>query len=761
MKRNVARIARSRGRSDRGSSLILALIYVVAVSLVALALADWATNDLSNTTKFSNASQFDTALRSIVELGTQNIRYKPLNTTLSTTIPPQPGPVGLCWTPTSGSMDSQIVDGYSLAVWCQTTESTASIKSSATRLVTLYACPTTITTGTACAASFSVESLVTFDDYQSGVSAYLSQTCVPPNCGFGATQKSWIWGVSYPGGIPTPSSTIPYTVGAAAQLVFTSSPIASGEGVNFTTNPQVSVEDTNGHVVTTDSSTVTISITGYSAGSSGGTTQGTLSGCVQSGEVNGVVSFTGCSISGPAAAGTYTLSASESGLVAGTTTVTVSSGIASKLAFTTQPVAGVAEGTPFATNPQVSVEDANGNVVTSDSSAVSLAITGATSQVLNGCVKSGETSGVETFTACSVTGPAAVAGGPYTLSASETGLTGATSASFALVAGAASQLTFTTAPPASLTQTNGALGFAVSVADSYGNPVTSSHQTDSISVASPGMTGTTTVTASGGTATFANLKISSTGVHTITATDGSFTGTAKVTVLGFNTVGTTTTASNTSAVSQSLSGVGTTAGDAILILITYNSKSTTTPACTTPTGTAIASSPAITQLAAASQWSGTTSPYFGYCAYTADVGTAGGTISESMTGAASGTGNYDYIQMQVVEVTGDTAATFPTGGVATYGSPTTQVTSTRYYPGATTLPGDSEVLVAVGTSSTTSAPTFTEPSGFTQLVNSGAWGLTAAKVDVNVATGPLTSPYASGSVSPASTYGTYGFDLTP
>ena len=152
MKRNVARIARSRGRSDRGSSLILALIYVVAVSLVALALADWATNDLSNTTKFSNASQFDTALRSIVELGTQNIRYKPLNTTLSTTIPPQPGPVGLCWTPTSGSMDSQIVDGYSLAVWCQTTESTASIKSSATRLVTLYACPTTITTGTACAS---------------------------------------------------------------------------------------------------------------------------------------------------------------------------------------------------------------------------------------------------------------------------------------------------------------------------------------------------------------------------------------------------------------------------------------------------------------------------------------------------------------------------------------------------------------------------------------------------------------------------------
>ena len=749
--------AHARRRNDAGSSLILALIYIVAISLIVLALASWATNDLNNTTKFSDASQFDTALRSITELGTQNIRYVPQNTSVSSS----PGVVGPCWNVSPGTMSSEVVDGYSLAVWCQTTETAQSLLTANTRTVTLYACPTNITTGASCALTPSVTSTVTFDDYQAANSAPLSQTCVYPNCGFSATQNTWIWGVGYPGGLPVPSSTIPYTVGAAAQLVFTTLPIASGEGVNFTTNPQVSVEDSNNHVVTTNSSNVTISITNYSPGTSGGTTQGTLSGCVQTGELNGVISFTGCSINGPSAAGTYTLSASVAGLQTGTTTVTIASGAASQLAFSTQPVASVAEGTSFATNPQVTVEDANGNVVTGDTSTITLAITGATTQVLNGCVKSTETAGVESFTACSVTGPAAVAGGPYTLTASVTGLTSATSSSFALVAGPASQLTFTTPPPASLTQTNGVMTFKVTVADSYGNPVTSSHQTDSISVASPGMTGTTTVTASGGTATFSNLKISSNGVHTITATDGSFTGTAKVTVLGFNTVGTTAAASSTSAVTQSLTGVGTTAGNAILILITYNAKSTTTPACATPTGTAIASSPAITQLAAASQWSGTTSPYFGYCAYTADVGTVGGTITETMTGAASGTGNYDYLQMQVIEVTGDTSATFPTGGVGTYGSPTTQTTATRYYPGSTTSAGDSEVIVAAGTASTTTAPTFTEPSGFTQLVNTGAWGLTAAKVDDNVATGPLSTPYVSGSVSPASTYGTYGFDLTP
>ena len=41
-------------RNESGAIIILALVYIVAVSLIVGALADWATNDLNNTTKFND-----------------------------------------------------------------------------------------------------------------------------------------------------------------------------------------------------------------------------------------------------------------------------------------------------------------------------------------------------------------------------------------------------------------------------------------------------------------------------------------------------------------------------------------------------------------------------------------------------------------------------------------------------------------------------------------------------------------------------------
>jgi len=738
-------VGEARRRGDGGSSLVLALIYIVTISTVVLALATWTTGDLLSSTKFNNASQFDTALRSITELGIQNIRYQPLYSTTDQTL----NEVGACWSPASGTMASQVINGYSLAVWCETQAApTGQVESAASRVVTLFACPTTITTGAACKLTPSVTAVVTFDDYQAANSAPLTQVCTYPNCGFSATINSWLWG-STAGGVPVPSTTIPYSVGSAAQLAFTVSPVAGGEGVSFTTNPQVTVEDANGYMVTGDTSNVVISITHFTASSTGGT-QGTLSGCAQNSEVNGVVSFSNCSIGGPGAAGTYALTASDGGLQIATANVTISAGAATKLVFSTNPVAGVAEGVSFNTNPQVSVEDANGNVVTNDASTISLSITGATTQVLNGCVKTTETGGVESFSSCTVTGPAAVAGGPYTLTASEPGLTSAQSASFAIVPGSASELIFATKPPATVVQTSGTLSFSVSVADAYGNPVTATNQNDSITVAGTGLTGTRTAVASGGTANFSGLSMTSPGLQTITASDGSLSGTASVSVYGLVASGSPT---NTNSTTQNLSGVGTTSGDPLLVLVTYYATSTTTPTCNKPTGTAVSGT--VNVLAAQSQWSGTTSPYFGYCAYSTTVGTASGGLTEAMTNV-TGT---DYMQIEVVEVTG-APAVFPTNGLTAYGSPNTQTTTTRYYPGSSTA-GDTEIIVAAGTNSSTTTPVFTEPSGFHQLANSGGWGVTGAKFDVNVGAGPISAPYASGSVSPSSTYGTYGIDLTP
>ena len=93
----------------------------------------------------------------------------------------------------------------------------------------------------------------------------------------------------------------------------------------------------------------------------------------------------------------------------------------------------------------MTVEDANGNAVVGDISTVALAISGS-GATLNGCALSTETLGVESFSPCSVTGTAAA--GNYTLTASESGLTSATSSSFSVNVGAAAALTFTTPPPA-------------------------------------------------------------------------------------------------------------------------------------------------------------------------------------------------------------------------------------------------------------------------------------------------------------------------
>jgi len=94
---------------------------------------------------------------------------------------------------------------------------------------------------------------------------------------------------------------------------------------------------------------------------------------------------------------------------------------ATHLVFLTSP-GNSAVGTAFATQPVVAVEDANGNIVTSDFSAVTLNITtntgfaGAT--LSNNCAGI-EFEGVVTFSGCSIN----LAGSQYTLTATDGSLT--------------------------------------------------------------------------------------------------------------------------------------------------------------------------------------------------------------------------------------------------------------------------------------------------------------------------------------------------
>jgi hypothetical protein len=184
-------VPRRRRSSERGSSLILALVYIVSVSLIVGALADWAMNDLNNTTHFQSAATLDNAVSGATEIAIQSMRYYPqYPATQSPT-------VANCWTPPTLTYASDVTINTDLvAVWCSTVEN---LKSPNTRVVTFYACtetaatvasPTAAATAMgACQSTPRLKAVVTFDDYPSGGGGLLTQTCSggPGICGFAAT----------------------------------------------------------------------------------------------------------------------------------------------------------------------------------------------------------------------------------------------------------------------------------------------------------------------------------------------------------------------------------------------------------------------------------------------------------------------------------------------------------------------------------------------------------------------------------------------
>jgi trimeric autotransporter adhesin len=356
------------------------------------------------------------------------------------------------------------------------------------------------------------------------------------------------------------SSAITITVGSATQLVFTTQPVGGvNEATNFATQPVVTVEDAGGNTVTTDTGTVALSIASYNAGN-GGSAQGTLA-CTPTSPVNavaGVATFTNCQITGTAGAGTYTLSATRTGLATATSSnLTITAGGANQLAFTTQPVGGVNEATNFATQPVVTVEDTNGNTVTTDTGTVALTIAsytagnGGTTQGTLACTPASPinaAAGVATFAGCKITGTGGA--GTYTLSATRSGLATATSSNVTITAGSATKLVFTTSPGASTTATPFATQPVVAVEDTNGNIVTTNN-TASVTLAVNSGTGTlgacTTnpLTVTNGVATFGACKITlgsqgnftlkATATGLTTGTSSSFTVAGAAAKLGFAT----------------------------------------------------------------------------------------------------------------------------------------------------------------------------------------------------------------------------------
>ena len=197
----------------------------------------------------------------------------------------------------------------------------------------------------------------------------------------------------------------------ATQLVVTTTPPASVTA-NAPFGLTVTAEDGSGNIATTYTGPVTLVL-------SGGTSGAVLGGTVTGTAANGVAAFTGLTIN---TAGTgYTLTASSSTLTSATISVinvTPATVTATKLVDTTQPPASVTANAPFGLT--VTAEDGSGNIATTYTGPVTLALSGGTSgAVLGGTVTGTAVNGVATFTGLTIN----TAGTGYTLTASSSPLT--------------------------------------------------------------------------------------------------------------------------------------------------------------------------------------------------------------------------------------------------------------------------------------------------------------------------------------------------
>lgn len=298
------------------------------------------------------------------------------------------------------------------------------------------------------------------------------------------------------GPTPTPTPTPP----DVNQLRFRTQP--SGTLVNQPIAPPVEVEllDSSGNLLASGTDAVTLSLTG----------SGNLSGGTTVNAVDGVATFPSLTVD---QAGTgFTLTASADGFTPATSSafdIASSVGPPAQLVFITQP-ANTNATQVIAPPVQVVVQDSNGITVPTASATVDLAL-GANpgAATLSGTLSVVPNNGVATFPDLSLDRPAA----GYTLVASSTGLPSATSNPF-IINNPATQLAFGTQPATG--QARKVLGaFTVEVHDVSGNLVPSANDPVTLSLAAnPGpstLSGTLTVNAVNGVATFSNVTLSKSG----------------------------------------------------------------------------------------------------------------------------------------------------------------------------------------------------------------------------------------------------------
>lgn len=317
------------------------------------------------------------------------------------------------------------------------------------------------------------------------------------------------------------SAAFNITPGAAVKLVYTTQP-PSSLSADATFNASVSVQDANGNVVTSDASSVSLVLSGNPSN-----VMLASSSMITANVVKGIATFNNLSVN--KAGSNYALGATDASLASATSnTFAVIPGSAAKLVYTTAAPANLSSGATFGVT--VTVQDVNGNAVTTDASPVTLTLSGgAGNATFSGATTISAINGTATFTGLSVD----KIGSNYTLTASDAGLTN-TSSNFNVTAGAATKLVFVQQPDSSTAGSALAQAVTVQVLDASGNIVTSDSSSITLALANnpgaSGLNGTTTVSAINGVASFANVSLNKAAAgYSLIATDGNLSAASSTT----------------------------------------------------------------------------------------------------------------------------------------------------------------------------------------------------------------------------------------
>ncbi len=227
-----------RRDDETGASLILALVFLIVVSLIVISIAGLTANDLKLTSSFASAQSMTSAADGAASVAVQYSRYNFESSTLNTPAP--------C----TGATSLGNLNGQSMLSWCDT-EWLPSSRSTRKVIVSVCPSPATVTASTpvACQAAPFLQVIAVYDDFPSAAS---QSSCVPgttqatlnATCGSQMTVNSWSFNV-----------TPPIVTSIAPQLCSATSFTITGSGFTpSSTVALVSVPQANQNVVIDDTS---------------------------------------------------------------------------------------------------------------------------------------------------------------------------------------------------------------------------------------------------------------------------------------------------------------------------------------------------------------------------------------------------------------------------------------------------------------------------------------------------------------------------